>query len=138
MVIDGRLARLEDAATGKLKLRPELGDDLGDGPADVLVDRQPVHLRERVVDAHEAEVAVKAREPNRSAALKRLHQRRERGTGTLGVLEILRNHRRLAQPLPQFHYACGQPRRNPPEPIELRASGGHLKHIYGHDPSIER
>ena len=92
---------------------------------------------ERIVDAHEAEVAVKAREPNRSTALKRLHQGRKGGTGAFGVLEILLHHQRLAQPLPQFHHACGQPRRDATKPIELRVSGGHLEHVHGHDPSIE-
>ena len=135
-VIDDRLARLEDAATGELELRPELGDHLGDGAADVVLDRQPVHLRERVVDAHEAEVAVKARKPDRSTALKRLHQGRERGTSAFGVLEILLHHRRLAKALPQFHDACDQPRRDATQPIELRASGGHLEHIHSHAPSI--
>ena len=63
--VHDRLARLEHAAVERNEHRRELADDVAEVAADVLLRREPVDRGERVVDPHEAEVAVPEADPDR-------------------------------------------------------------------------
>ena len=63
--MDDRLARLEHAPVERLEDGRERRDHLGERPADVLLGREPVERRERVVDADVAKVVVPEADPDR-------------------------------------------------------------------------
>ena len=71
-----RLARLEHAPGDRLERRREVRDDLGERPSRVILGRALVDHRERVVDAHVAQVAVPEAEADRCAVVERVEQRR--------------------------------------------------------------
>src|SRR5262249_33135399 len=58
-------ARLEHAAHFRFEVRCELGQHLGDGPADVILNRTAVNLRTDAVDATETELAIDQVETDR-------------------------------------------------------------------------
>ena len=73
--VHDRLARLEHAAVERDEHGRELADDFAEVTADVLLRREPVDRRERVVDPHEAEVAVPEADPDRGRDEQRVQLR---------------------------------------------------------------
>ncbi len=78
LVHDG-LAGLEHAPVERLERRREVGDHLRERASDVLLGREPVELRQSVVDLDEAELAVPEADPHR----RRDEQRVQLGVGLL-------------------------------------------------------
>lgn len=62
-----------------LELRPELGDDLGHGPGQLVGHGGSRHRRQPVVEIEESEVAVDESEPDRCLGPQRLEQRQQVG-----------------------------------------------------------
>ena len=82
----------------RLELGPQLGQDIGGAPANVLGNRQPVRRGQRLIYAHVAEVGVKKAESDGHIGLQRFEQREsflhlmfgeaEIGFGALYVLDV--------------------------------------------------
>ena len=72
---DHRLAGFEDAAGERLEDVGQVGHDLRERPADVILGAALVEPRQRLVDPHVAEVAVPEAEPDRRAAVERVQER---------------------------------------------------------------
>jgi len=69
--VQGWFARGEDALERWFEMRRQLGQDLPDGPPDMLGHGTPIHMREGFVELHVAEVLIEDGEPRR--------RRREKG-----------------------------------------------------------
>jgi hypothetical protein len=93
LVVDHRLAGLQDLPVERLEVSSELGLHVGESLARVLRRGEAVDLGESVVDADEAELAIPEADPNRRRDEQRVEQRIRRLDGGVepGVLDAERD-----------------------------------------------
>jgi hypothetical protein len=83
--VEHGLAAGQDVSVGGLELWPELRDDLGHRPAEVVLHRDAVDRRGLFVDSHEAKVGIDEGEPDGGGGLQRV----EDAKGLSGLLLCL-------------------------------------------------
>ena len=86
--VDYRLARVEHAPIHGLHLRPDIRNQLGDGPADLLLDRRAVDLGKNAVHAYYAQLTVDQGKADRRALLQRLDERQGFGRRALRLHKL--------------------------------------------------
>ncbi len=86
--VDHWLACVEHAPIHGLHLRPDIRNQLGDGPADLLLDRRAVDLSKNAVHAYDAQLTVDEGKTDRRALLQRLDERQGFGRRALRLHKL--------------------------------------------------